>query len=734
MSAVQSDLTNRVFARVGPANLVTFVRGVLSVLVAAMVVESFFHPTQVTLLVLISTVALTLDWVDGQVARRTHTESAFGARFDMEVDAFLILVLSVYVAREVGAWVLAIGLARYLLLAAEQVLPWLHRRTPPRYWGKVVAALQGIVLTVAVAGVLPTMLTELLLAISLAMLAESFGRQVWWLWRTRHGEVVDARFTAPLTLAAMVLLWVGLTLPNRVEDIGPVAFVRLPLEVLVLVALAALLPTRLRNLTAVAVGVLMALVMIAKTLDMGFYFALNRSFDPVIDWTYVGSLYGLLRDSLSTPASIALLTLAAVVFVALLVLTPLALRRLGSIVARHRRVSLRSVAALAVVWVLTAVTGLGLAQPSLHHATYDGVAPFASVNAAAYAFNEVTRIPAELSDQREFARSAAQDPLRNAPAGQLLTKLRGKDVIFAFVESYGRSAVQGSSFAPGIDRLLDRSTQQLSADGFGSRSAFLTSPTFGAISWLAHSTFQSGLWVNSQQRYDVLMTSQRLTLSKLFKRAGWRTVSDIPANTHDWPQGAFYGYDQFYDSRNVGYRGPRFGYPTMPDQYTLDAFHRMELAPRHRQPVMAEIDLVSSHAPWSRTPHLIDQAKVGDGSVFAGMPEQSPSKTVVWRSPASVRAAYGQSIQYSLSSLVSFVQHYGNDNTVLVLLGDHQPANIVSGQDADHDVPITVVARDRSVLGQFADWGWQDGMHPSPAAPVARMDTFRDRFLTAFSK
>ena len=101
VSAVQSDLTNRVFARVGPANMVTFVRGVLSVLVAAMVVESFFHPTQVTLLVLTSTVALALDWVDGQVARRTHTESAFGARFDMEVDAFLILVLSVYVARSV---------------------------------------------------------------------------------------------------------------------------------------------------------------------------------------------------------------------------------------------------------------------------------------------------------------------------------------------------------------------------------------------------------------------------------------------------------------------------------------------------------------------------------------------------------------------------------------------------------------------------------------------------------
>ena len=358
---------------------------------------------------------------------------------------------------------------------------------------------------------------------------------------------------------------------------------------------------------------------------MGFFFALNRPFDPVIDWTYAGSLVGLLRDSLGTPAAIAMLTLAVAVIVALLVLTPLALRRLGSIAARHRSASVRALVALAVVWALAAVLGVHVERLAPAVST-DPVsyAPFASTSAAAYAYTELSRIPVALQDQRQFARSAAADPLRNTPGAQLLTRLRGKDVVFVFVESYGRSAVQGSSFAPGVDAVLDHGTSRLRAHGFGARSAFLTSPTFGAISWLAHSTFQSGLWVDSQQRYDVLVNSHRLTLSRLFGRAGWRTVSDVPANTHDWPQGAFYGYDHFYDARNVGYRGPRFGYPTMPDQFTLDAFHRLELAPGPRKPVMAEIDLISSHAPWSRTPHLVDQAAVGDGSVFDGMPEQGP--------------------------------------------------------------------------------------------------------------
>ena len=344
----------------------------------------------------------------------------------------------------------------------------------------------------------------------------------------------------------------------------------------------------------------------------------------------------------------------------------------------------------------------------------------------------MSRIPSGIRDQHAFTRAAAGDPLRRVPADNLLTGLRGKDVIFAFVESYGRVAVQGSSFSPGVNSVLDSGTRTLQAAGFSARSAFLTSPTFGAVSWLAHSTLQSGLWVDSQQRYDALVTSKRLTLSDAFKRAGWRTVGDIPANTHDWPQGSFYHYDKLYDSRNVGYAGPKFGYPTMPDQYTLDAFHRLELSKTHRKPVMAEIDLISSHAPWSRTPHMIDWDKVGDGSVFHGMPEQAPSEKVVWRSPQSVRAAYGQSIEYSLNTLISFVQTYADDDLVLILLGDHQPATIVSGHGASHDVPITIIAHDPAVMDRISGWGWQDGMRPDPQAPLWPMDDFRDRFLTAY--
>ena len=100
----------------GPACWVTLARATLAVGVAALAAESLAHDIPVALLVSLAAVALCLDPIDGWVARRTDTVTALGARFDGEVDAFLILALSVYVAPECGVWVLAIGAARYLFM------------------------------------------------------------------------------------------------------------------------------------------------------------------------------------------------------------------------------------------------------------------------------------------------------------------------------------------------------------------------------------------------------------------------------------------------------------------------------------------------------------------------------------------------------------------------------------------------------------------------------------------
>ena len=530
--------------------------------------------------------------------------------------------------------------------------------------------------------------------------------------------------SGPLTLLALGLVVLALLAPNHLEDMTPAAFLRLPVELLVLIALVLALPDRLaplRRSIVVAAGALLALVTVFKLLDLGFYQALNRPFDPMIDWRYGADLVETVRGSAPGALGVVLLLVAGAALAATLLVVPLAVGRVSRAAREHRLATVRLLAVLVPLWLVLSLLGVRA-----------GTVPVASEAAAAYAYGQVARVPSQLRDQREFARAAAADPARDLDTDGLLTGLRGKDVLLVFVESYGRVALDDPGLSDGVTAALDEGTATLARKGLTARSGWLTSPTFGALSWLAHSSLQSGLWVDSQQRYDHLVTTDRETLTSLFGRAGWRTVAAVPANNRDWPQGELYGFDQVYDSRTLGYRGPRFGYPTMPDQFTLDAVQHLELSDRGRRPVMAEIDLISSHAPWSRTPRLIPQDTVGDGSVYDGMPDTLPSEAEIWPDGDRVRAAYAGAVEYSLRSMVAYLEAYADDDTVVVMLGDHQPATIVSGRDPGHDVPVTIIAGDAAVTDRVAGWGWDEGLRPSDDAPVWRMDAFRDRFLAAF--
>jgi hypothetical protein len=725
--------------RLQPADWVTLARATLAVGVAALVAGSFGRPVPVAMIVSLAAVALVLDAVDGWVARRTATGS-LGARFDGEVDAFLIAVLSVYVARSAGVWVLSIGAARYVFFAAGWLLPWMRGWLPQRWWRKVVAATQGIVLTVAAAQVLPSAVTRVALLVALVLLAESFGRDVWWLRSNRDAASSRAArkgmrtgVAAALTILALLFVWAALVAPDQPLRLRPGAFVSLPLEGLILVAVAAVIPARARRLFAWVVGPLLGLVILLKLLDLGFFAAFDRPFDLYQDASYAGIGNETLRESVGGRDATLVVIGVAVLLAGLFFFTTLAVRRLTRLAAGHRPWALRAAGGLGAVWLVCWALG----------AQFVSGAPIASTSAAGIVVDQVSALRADVHDKATFAKQLGRDRFAVTPADELLTGLRGKDVLLAFVESYGRVAVQGSAFSPQVDAVLDSGTRQLAAAGFSARSAFLTSPTFGGISWLAHSTLQSGVWVKSRRRYAQLTASHRFTLSDAFKRAGWRTVDDVPSNDRAWQAGStFYHYDKVYDRRDVGYRGPTFAYAAMPDQYVLAALQRLELAKRHRRPVFAEVDMVSSHTPWTRIPPLIPWRQVGDGSIFNRIPVKHTSIDSLYSNAAwswlrrngseRVRAAYGQSIEYSLSTLISFVRRHADPNLVLVVLGDHQPWSIVSGQQPSHDVPISIIARDPAVLKRIAGWGWNAGLRPSPRAPVWPMSAFRDRFLGAF--
>jgi hypothetical protein len=516
----------------------------------------------------------------------------------------------------------------------------------------------------------------------------------------------------------------ALLLPNNASGLSVVAFVSIPLELVLAAVFLLLVPFRVRPVLAVALGAALGLLTVVKVVDMGFHAVLARPFDPVLDWVLIDDAVAFLGSAIGTVGALGA-TLGAVLLLAAVVLLVT-----WSVWRLHRAVLTRSstiaaVVVLAATWVTCAALGVQFIL---------GV-PFASAGSTALVHSRLTQAGEGLRDRQTFAAEAELDAFRDSSGAQLLTGLRGKDVVVAFVESYGRTAIEDAEFAPQVGAVLDDGDRRLLEAGFSSRSAFLTSSTAGGGSWLAHSTVQSGLWIDNQQRYRNLVAGQRLTLTDAFGRAGWRTVGVMPGTTSAWPEGGFFGYDRVYASGDLGYRGPRFNWAGVPDQFTLEAFQRLERAQPRRLPVMAEIQLVSSHAPWEPIPTLVGWRDLGDGSVFGGLAPSSQEPVVILtRDPARVRADYRRSIKYSLNSLISYVVTYGDDDLVLVFLGDHQPSPIVTGAGATRDVPVTLVTRDKEVLSRASSWGWQEGLKPSPNAPVWRMDAFRDRFLVAFGQ
>lgn len=695
--------------RLSAANLVTGSRFVLAIAVA--VVAGADGPRE--LLGVLAATALISDFIDGRLARRLHATTPLGARLDQEADALLVLVLSAVVAADLGLWVLGIGLARYLFGGLFALVPRL--RTPPaepRRWCKVVAAAVGVVLATVAALPVPALPATVVVAVAALLLAESFLHEAVDRWRAPRPALRVPGSTA----FALGVVWVALVLPTGRDRLSAEVFLRLPLEVLLVIAVAVLPWRRWRMTLAALAGSILAVLVLVTALDLGFHAVFDRDFDPVGDWSYLGPGIDVLGDSIGSGWARAVAVLVAGAALLVLVVVPLAMVRLVGVASAHRRTSVVAGTAFGMVWALLATTG----------------ATAASAGAARLALAEVDHVRAGLADRQTFAREIAADDYAGRDPRALLAGLQGKDVLLVFVESYGRVAVQGTSYSREIVRVLDDGTAALAAAGYRSRSAFLTSPTFGAGSWLAHASLQSGLWVDSQRRYRQLLGADRLTLTRLFGRAGWRTVFDVPADTRDWPEGKeYYGFGTYFDSRNVGYRGPKFGYAPVPDQYTLEHVRRTVLTPGPRKPVMAEIDLVSSHHPWTPLPSLLPWSAVGDGSVYQDMP-RSPSATEVFKDPDEVRRRYGLSIEYTWKALISFLTTYRDPDLVLVVLGDHQPHGYVSGDRPGHDVPVSVIAADPGVMQRIDDWHWQRGLRPAPDAPVWRMDAFRDGFLRAF--
>ncbi|WP_159765692.1 sulfatase-like hydrolase/transferase [Streptomyces sp. HM190] len=526
-----------------------------------------------------------------------------------------------------------------------------------------------------------------------------------------------------ITALAAGLVLFALLMPGSVEYFTARQFLRIPVEPILGAALLTALPRRPRLVLAVVIGAGLAALIVVKSLDIGFNQFLGRGFNIVLDWGLLDDAESYVQDTLGRSGALAAVTGLVTLVVVLFAVMALAVVRLANLLVGHRERAMRGTVVAGTVWITCAALGLTPLQDT----------PVASRNTIGFVQDRWARARETLADEAAFAEEARKDAFADVPADRLLTGLRGKDVMITFIESYGRAALEDPAIAPGVTATLDERGEALRRAGFAARSGWLTSATYGGSSWLGHSTFLTGLWIDNQNRYRTVTAGERLTLPGAFHRSGaWRTVGVVPGVQYSWPEGDFYGFDKVYDSRDLGYRGPKFSWSTMPDQYALTAFERLEAARKGDRPLMSEIVLTSSHQPWAPLPRMVGWDEVGDGSVYRDIEKAGKDPADVFTDPVEVKEEYGRSVQYSLRSLLEYVQRYGDENTVLVFLGDHQPMARVSGNGADHDVPVTIVARDPKVLDRIDDWGWSDGLEPGADAPVWRMDAFRDRFLTAY--
>lgn len=552
---------------------------------------------------------------------------------------------------------------------------------------------------------------------------ESVVRGVRWRWRWRwpgRARVLSGTLTG---LAALLVL-AALVMPDSVDRLGPAAFVRIPAEAVVGAVVLPALPRRPRVAVAAGCGVLLAALTVLNALDMGFRQYLGRTFDVVLDWSLLGDAESYLEDSLGSATALAVVAGAVALVLLLFVLLALSVVRLTELLARHPGTARRSTLTAAVAWV--ACASLGLAPAAV---------PLASHRTVTALRGQVHRVSDTLRDEAEFRKVARVDAFGNTPGDRLVPELRGKDVIFTFAESYGRSAIEDPVMAPGVDRMLDARTKALARAGFHARSGWLTSATYGGSSWLGHSTTMSGLWISNQQRYRTVMASDRLSLTEAFRRTGaFETVGVMPGVQKGWPEQKWYGLDKVYDAFRLGYRGPKFSWSTMPDQYALQQYQERVHGkrPAAGKGRMSLLILTSSHQPWAPVPRMVDWDRLGDGSAFKAMEAAGDKAADVIADTARSRAAYGRSVQYSVTALTEWLQRYGTKDTVLVFLGDHQPIARVSGNHASRDVPVSLVAKDPKLLDRIAGWHWTDGLRPAHDAPVWKMSAFRDRFLTAY--
>jgi hypothetical protein len=337
-----------------------------------------------------------------------------------------------------------------------------------------------------------------------------------------------------------------------------------------------------------------------------------------------------------------------------------------------------------------------------------------------------------LSDTTQKHQAALNEVVHKGRAyPQPLAKLNGSDVYVFFIESYGHTVFADRRHSPLITPYLEDTERKLLKYGYLACSNFLKSPAFGGSSWLAHGELASGVTISSQLKYDLLMTSAVEPIAGYFNRAGYRTVSVMPGTLWPWPAGKYYQYRETYYAPDFDYKGPKFGWAPMTDQYVLDAVYKSEILKR-TAPLFIEFVLISSHAPFNEMPGYIDDwSTIGDGSIYH---DQEPVRfPIIWPDLENASEAYVSSIKYDWQVLLGFMEQTAANDQIIIILGDHQPNLKITGENQPWSVPVHIISRNPDFISPFTGRGYTPGLVPAQPLPHAGIDSLLWLLLEEFS-
>jgi phosphatidylglycerophosphate synthase len=714
----------------GGANAVTFVRLLLIAPVIALLAE----PPSAALAWLalaIAGIVLVLDGVDGWIARRLGSVSDFGARFDMETDALLILVLSALALHfdKAGAWILAAGLMRYAFVAAGKIWPWMSAALPASRRRQTVCVVQIVTLLVCLAPFVARPWSSGVGALGLAVLTWSFAVDVRWLARrARHRGSGFSRYSPVIaSIREWTLLALALYVLNFVltfHNVWPTPWIETRHELSIeIAALLLALALYARFFGKVSSRLLTPLAIVLMLLTIGRYAEVTapalygRAVNLYWDAQYLPNVAAMLVEVASPVLLVAIVLAFVAGLVAVFLLLRAALARVAASV--EHRAGRGVIGGIALVLVAAFAAGYSGLVQTLHHFSLP-----------------VTRTYWQQAEFIAAAFGEARDP-QSVPAGAplgdfALPRLGGADLVLHFVESYGATAFDVPEIAAGVEPGRAELTAALEASGRQVVSAFVTSPTFGGTSWLAHSSFMTGLDIRSNGIYNLLLTQNRATLAKRFKDLGYRAIALLPGLRTEWPEGAFYGFDRVYGARTLAYQGPEFGWWRIPDQFALARMATLEMSTA-RSPVLVFFATISTHMPFNPVPPFQpDWQRVLSAEPYDEDRLEAASMDLGdW---TNLRPAYAATLAYTFTYVAGFLRAQADANLVWIMIGDHQPAANVTGEGARWDVPVHIMTSDRAITAALIERGFTAGLTPAPTSigpmhelPVLLLETFGGR-------